>query len=178
MVSSTISYFRSDILQYLSKIFRLENFHEKDIQRLLRISEIRKYQRGQLISEKGKTSRNIYYLISGRIQVELTENFIQVYSHTGAHFGEMSVFNGNYNPYTIIALEDSIFVAINLKRLENLLETDSYPFKYIIFRKIAEDLSSKLQSTTNELIKIRNEISCMKTNIETVHRDNSLKSPD
>jgi CRP-like cAMP-binding protein len=71
MVSSTISYFRSDILQYLSKIFRLENFHEKDIQRLLRISEIRKYQRGQLISEKGKTSRNIYYLISGRIQVEL-----------------------------------------------------------------------------------------------------------
>jgi CRP-like cAMP-binding protein len=162
MASSTISHFRSDILRYLAKIFRIENFHEKDIQRLLRISEIRKYQRGQLISEKGKTNRDIYYLISGRVQVELTENFIQVFSHTGAHFGEMNVINGNHNPYLITALEDSVFVAINLKRLENLTETDSYPFKYIMFRKIAEDLSSKLQSTTHELIKIRSEISYLK----------------
>jgi CRP-like cAMP-binding protein len=162
MASSTISHFRSDILRYLAKIFRIENFHEKDIQRLLRISEIRKYQRGQLISEKGKTNKNIYYLISGRVQVELTQNFIQVFSHTGAHFGEMSGISGNHNPYLITALEDSVFVAINLKRLENLTETDSYPFKYIMFRKIAEDLSSKLQSTTDELIKIRNEISYLK----------------
>jgi CRP-like cAMP-binding protein len=162
MASSTISHFRSDILRYLAKIFRIENFHEKDIQRLLRISEIRKYQCGQLISEKGKTNRDIYYLISGRVQVELTQNFIQVFSHTGDHFGEMSGISGNHNPYLITALEDSVFVAINLKRLENLTETDSYPFKYIMFRKIAEDLSSKLQSTTDELIKIRNEISYLK----------------
>jgi CRP-like cAMP-binding protein len=162
MASSTISHFRSDILRYLAKIFRIENFHEKDIQRLLRISEIRKYQCGQLISEKGKTNRDIYYLISGRVQVELTQNFIQVFSHTGDHFGEMSGISGNHNPYLITALEDSVFVAINLKRLENLTETDSYPFKYIMFRKIAEDLSSKLQSTTDEQIKIRNEISYLK----------------
>jgi CRP/FNR family transcriptional regulator, cyclic AMP receptor protein len=162
MTSSIISYFRSDILQHLTKIFRLENFQEKDIQRLLRISEIRKYRRGQLISEEGKTNGYIYYLISGCVQVEINENLIQVFNHTGAHFGEMSVLNAKHNLSSVTALEDSVCVAISLKGLEGLAETDSYPFKYIMFRKIAEDLASKLKSTIDELIESRNEISRLK----------------
>jgi CRP-like cAMP-binding protein len=165
MAFSTISYARSDILQQLKKIFRLEIFDEKDIQRLLRFTEIRKYRRGQMITEEGKTSGYIYYLVSGRVQEEINENIIQVFSHTGAHFGERSIISVNQDETTVMAIDDSVFVAINFKQLECLEGTDSYLFKYIMFRKIAEDLSSKLKSTTDELIRSRKEISHLKKNI-------------
>ena len=119
------------------KFFRSKNFPDKDIQKLLRISEVRRYRTGQVIIEQGKSDGVTYYLVNGQVRVEKDGALLHILRRTGDVFGEMSAVDGFQRTASVMALEDSVCVAINMRRLENLAEAESYAFKYMLFKKIS-----------------------------------------
>lgn len=145
--------FKSDILEHLKEIFPVEGFQDKDIQRLLRISEIRKYRSGQLIVEEAKSHSYVYYLISGQVKIEKNGNVIGILRYTGDQFGAVGSICGNQSSASVMAIDNCVCVAINIRRLESLAEAESYFFKYIIFRKVARDLCSTLETIMTELVR-------------------------
>ena len=162
MVQSTVLDYKGGILYQLKKIFPIENFPEKDIQKLLRISEVRKFRTGQVIVEQGKSDGITYYLVNGQVRVEKDGVLLHILRRTGDVFGEMSAVGGFQRTASVMALEDSVCVAISMRRLENLAEAESYAFKYMLYRKIATELSAKLRTTTTRLLQVTKELEELK----------------
>ncbi len=162
MAQPTVLDYKSGILYHLKKIFPIENFPEKDIQKLLRISEVRRYRTGQVIIEQGKSDGVTYYLVNGQVRVEKDGSLLHVLRRTGDVFGEMSAIDGFQRTASVMALEDSVCVAINMRRLENLAEAESYAFKYMLYKKISVELSAKLRTTTTRLLQVTKELEDLK----------------
>jgi CRP-like cAMP-binding protein len=162
MSHSTVHNFKSDILRELKKIFPIETFPEIEIQKLLRVSEVRKYRTGQMIIEQGQTDGLTYYLVSGQVSVEKDGNLLFDLRRRGDLFGEMSAVDGFQRSASVMALVDTVCIAVNMKRLENVAEAEGYAFKYFIYRNIALELSAKLRSTTSKLLQAKKEIEQLK----------------
>ncbi len=158
--------YKSGILHQLKKIFPIENFSENDLQKLLRICEIRKFRTGQVIIEQGNTDDFTYYLVSGQVRIEKDGNPLFVLRRTGDVFGEMGVIDGFQRSASVMALEDCVCIAINMKRLENVVEAENYAFKYMLYRNLSRELSAKLRATTKALLEARGEITRLKREYE------------
>ncbi len=158
--------YKSGILEQLKKIFPVENFSEKDLQKLLRICEVRKFRAGQVIIEQGSNDGYTYYLVSGQVRIEKNGNLLVVLRRGGDAFGEMGAVDGFQRSASVMALEDCVCIAINMKRIESVAEAESYAFKYMLYRNISRELSAKLRGTTQALVEAREEIARLKKKYE------------
>ena len=166
MVQLDYSNENNDIIQKLMRVPALKPFKEKEIQELLRMSTIKKFRAGELIFEEGSFENLTYYLISGRVKIVKNHKDLLILQRTGDVFGEMGPITGDARSASVYAAEDSLCIEMKISSLDHLPEENIYAFRYIIFRGFAEVLAGRLKTTTEELIKARDEITTLQHQIK------------
>jgi CRP-like cAMP-binding protein len=105
---------------------------------------------GSALLREGATGDTLYIILSGRVKVYKTgDNMEQIeiaLLGSGSIFGEMGVFDGQPNSATIIAVEDSIFLAINRQRLFDFLH-DNPDIAIPLMHTMIYILSSRLRKS-------------------------------
>ena len=95
----------SDIIQKLRQIPVLESFEEKDLQELLRLAKVWKFEPGELILEEGTHNTWLFYLVSGKVRVLKSGKELVVMQRIGDIFGEMGVIDGSVRSASVYAID-------------------------------------------------------------------------
>ncbi len=72
-----------DFVKQLKEIPALEPFEDKNLQGLLRLSKIRKYESEELILKEGSYDSWIYFLVSGEVKIVKENKEISVLKRKG-----------------------------------------------------------------------------------------------
>ena len=139
----------------LRNIPTLSPFTEKNLEGLIRLSKIRKYEPEELILEEGSFDKWIYFLISGKVQVIKDGKTISTLLRTGDIFGEMGIIDGSARSATIQALDETVCLATDASNIDELSGNDQLAFGYILYRVISEILANRLRVTSEELVKAK-----------------------
>ncbi len=147
-----------DIIKKLTQVPMLKSFEEKDLQKLLRLSEIKEYKPGDLIFEEGSYDGCIYYLVYGKAKIVKNEKELSVLQRTGDIFGEMGALDGSARSASVYATDNTMCLAIKISDVEGSSAKDQFEFRYRIYRGFAEVLANRLRVTTEELVRTREEL--------------------
>jgi len=147
-----------EILERLRTIPVLKAFDDEELQELLKMSEIREYDPGDLILEEGKTDGWIFYLVSGKVTISKKGKQLVTLETTGDVFGEMGAINGTVRSASVHALDSAICLSLNVVDIDKFSAKNRFAFRYIIYREFAQILANRLRETTEELIKAKEEI--------------------
>lgn len=143
------------LIKKMRDIPALKSFEDQEFKELLRLSEIKIYEPGDLVFEEGSRDQRIYYLISGKVKIVKHGKELAVLKTTGDIFGEMGGIDGSARSASVYAAEEAMCLAINLLEIEKLSVKDRLTFRYIIYREFAKVLASRLRLTTDELVRAR-----------------------
>ena len=152
MIESDFLNESSNLIQDLKKIPTLEPFSEKDLQRLLKLSKIRKYKSGEQIIEEGKRDSWIFFLIYGEVSVTKKGKTLSVLKRRGDVFGEMGILKGSARSASIYAATDVVCLSTDTAYIDELTGDDKMAFCYVLYRIFAEVLADRLRLTNQKLI--------------------------
>lgn len=105
------------LVKVIGKIPIFAGFELADIQRILKICQLKDFQAGEHIYVKGEPSEEMLILLRGKLSVtgESGEEFAQV--SPGSPTGEMGVFTGQPRTANIIAVADSTAIVLGRESL-------------------------------------------------------------
>jgi len=126
--------------------------------KILRISSKRLYHPGEAVIQAGTESRNMFILIKGMLEVVFPDGKELSRITPVELVGEMGLFTGEQRSASVIAVEESIVLAIHRKELMNLFRKDG-ELGILILTNVIRDISHKLKksnTTIEELKKVCN----------------------
>lgn len=161
-------YLKNDIknIQRLLVIPTLQKFEQESLGRLLKLSKIRQYDKGECIIREGDQDPWLYFLLSGKVRVEKEGVEIFQINKIGDLFGEMRVVDNSSRSASIYAETPATCLAINTSGKKGFGVSDSgdrdVEFLLVLYRIFSEFVSIRLRITNEELIQTKKEIEELK----------------
>ena len=155
-----------EIIQKLRAITPLRLIRDEDLKGLLKSSKMIKYDPYETIITEGEYSSWIYFLIKGEVGIQKEGETISVLRRCGDIFGEMSIIDNSPRSASIIAISNTICLAIDTSYSEKLKGNDRNAYNAVIYRIFAEILAERLRNMDKELLIMKNKNYRLKTEIE------------
>ncbi len=155
-----------EIIQKLRAITPLGLIRDDDIKGLLKSSKIIKYDPYETIITEGEYSSWIYFLLKGEVGIQKEGETINVLRRCGDIFGEMGIIDNSPRSASIVAISNTVCLAIDTSYAEKLKGNEKNAFNAVIYRIFAEILAERLRKMDAELLKIKNENYRLITEIE------------
>jgi CRP-like cAMP-binding protein len=144
-----------DTLKKLPIFNTLDDFRLKD---LLKLCKLRQYEKGERIFEENTFDNYIFFLVSGKVRIERNGIALGFLRRLGDAYGIVEVIDAKPRPASIYAEEDTVCILMDAAYMDRLPEKDKAVQLYIVYRIFTEVLSERLRSTTEELIKTKEEL--------------------
>lgn len=152
-----------ELIEKLKKVPVLHSFGNKDMNKLLSFSNVKKYFAGENIIEEGSYDNWIYFLVEGNARIVKNGEEIDTLRRTGDIFGEMCVIDGSPRSASIEAIDDVTCLATDVSFMDSLYNEDKVAFCSIFYQMIAEVLACRLRETSKELVKTKEELQRLKS---------------
>lgn len=149
---------RKDLLKKFEDFPFLKNIDPDHLLQMLRLSKLRSYDEGEVITEEGIYDCWIYVLILGEVKVEKAGNELARFCDSGDTFGELAIIDGEARSATISTTKKTMCLAIDASFLERLPPAEQSAFYSIFYRMLAEILSKRLRDTGQELVDCKNQL--------------------
>ena len=142
----------------------LKKFETENLGQLVRLSKIREYEPGEIIIKEGEKDRWIYFLLSGKVRVIKQGVPVVEIDDEGALFGEVSILDGLARSASVTAMTKASCLAVDTSATDRLsTEDERAGFLLLLYRVIAEFISLRLRTTTDELIKAKQKLKSLTT---------------
>jgi len=139
-----------DLVKYLSRFPVFETLGGHGIRDLVTLLRRKSYAAGDIIIRKGEPGRNLFIIVSGKVEVVADGDVTISIMGQGEVFGDMSLLTGNPVVATIRVLEPATVLKLSKESFEGLLM--KYPsFQMYFTRLLAERLSRTDHDRAREL---------------------------
>jgi CRP-like cAMP-binding protein len=146
-------------IKKLMTIPSLQKFETKHLKRLLRLSKIREYEKGECIIKEGMKDRWLYFLLAGKVSVRKGGTEITIIDKMGEIFGEMQIIDRRSRSASVFAEGKTTCLAVDISATDRLIASDEKAnFLLMLYRMFVEFISVRLRCTNEELIKYKKEI--------------------
>lgn len=149
---------RNPLLDSIKSIPVLKDFEDQELNRLLEMSKIRKYEAGECIVKEGHSDTWLYFLLTGQVKISKKGKEVALLSSKGEIFGEMGAMDSSRRSASVHAVSDTACLATDIFYLQKLTGNDKLAFGYVFYRLMSEILTQKLRQTTEELVKAQKRI--------------------
>ena len=150
---------REFLVEKFHKLPFLGAIHDNHIKKILKLSKIRKYENGEVITPEGAFDNWVYILLSGVVNVIKDEKIIATLDEIGETFGELAVIDGKSRSASVQACGETVCLAIDASFMEKTSEPlDQVLFVSILYRLFAEVIAHRLRTSNEELIRLRTEV--------------------
>ncbi len=129
----------SSIADLLCNFSLFSGLSKADIKEIVSFLKLRRYAKGETVIRKGEPGRNLYIIISGRVQILEDAEVSIAFLGTGEIFGEMSLLSGDPVGATVKVTEDSKVLYISSRDFRQVL--NRFPSLQMYFAKM---LASRL----------------------------------
>jgi CRP/FNR family cyclic AMP-dependent transcriptional regulator len=154
-----------DILDKLRLMPALKSLGEEDLEGVLSLSRIQRFEEGEIIIREGQYDNWIYFLISGKIAIEKKGETIGVLQDRGDIFGEMGIIDGSPRSATIRAVDKSVCFAMDASYIDRLKGDDRVAFQCILYQAFAQILATRLRISDERFLKINDAYTALKREI-------------
>jgi len=150
---------RERLVDKFQRLPFLGTIDPKYLKKILKLSKIRKYGPGEVITPEGSYDAWIYIILSGSVRVVKQEQEIARLDHVGDAFGELAVIDGHSRSASVQAMVETVCLAIDASFLDQAEEThDRTVFFSVFYRLFAEIVAQRLRLANEELVGLREEI--------------------
>ncbi|MEW6593320.1 MAG: cyclic nucleotide-binding domain-containing protein [Thermodesulfobacteriota bacterium] len=141
----------------------LESLDPKYLKKILRLSKIRKYEAGEVVTPEGTYDSWVYIILSGAVRVVKQEQEIARLDHVGDAFGELAVIDGQRRSASVQTITETVCLAIDASFLDRAEESHERTVFFSIFYRIfAEIVAQRLRLANEEMVGLREEIERLK----------------
>ena len=140
-------------------------FDDHRLKSLLRLCKIRTYEAGETVIQEGEQERCMYFLFSGAVQVSKGGRMLSTLRRTGDVFGEMSLVDGSPRSATVRAVGEATCLTVDASRLDRSADKNDADFRSAMYRMFAHILTQRLRLTTEDYLKVRQELEQVKKNV-------------
>ncbi len=148
----------SNILQYLPVVKNIQIFHwlhENELQKMLLISAIQRYEKGEKVITQGEVGDSLFAIIDGSVDVLVNDKKHQdiVVSRIlpGEVFGESAIFLTNKRTASVVCAEDTTVMKITRKNLLFYFKTTPHAGNKLLMLLI-HNLLKKLKNANEDLV--------------------------
>ena len=154
-------------IQRLMAFLALTGEETDNLEKLLKLSRIRRFEPGSVIIREGDKDPWIYFLLHGSIRISRKGVQFHTIDHRGEIFGEMQMVDGEHRSATVTAETNVTCLAVDTTQSGHLPVTDEKEGRknllLYLYRIIAEYMSGRLRIRTEELAEARLEADRLKT---------------
>ncbi len=114
-----------DKTELLRQIEIFSPLTDEELEQVIHMFTIRSFKKNEIILYEEDTNEYMYAILTGRVKVFKTtpdgKEIILAVHGTGEFFGEISLIDGNTEPATVMAMEDSVISLISRKNFYTLM---------------------------------------------------------
>jgi CRP/FNR family cyclic AMP-dependent transcriptional regulator len=143
------------VLNDIKKFEIFEPFQEDELQHLMAMSKIRKYNPGETIFAQGSADTWLYFMVYGKVRLMKDNKPVALLQRRGDVFGEMGALECAPRSASAVAVGETVCLATDIYYIEQLTGTDKLAFGYVIYRVFSGVLADRLRVTTEELLELK-----------------------
>lgn len=132
------------------------------LEQLLRVSKLRFYDEGDIISTEGEQDNWVYILLDGEVIISKRESKLATINNPGEVFGELTMIDNHPRSATISVENKAVCLAININLVDDMQAKERYAFFPFFFLTLTNALSSRLRATDEELTRLKAELASYK----------------
>ncbi len=138
---------REDLIDKFQRLPFLENLDPKYVEKVLKLSKLRKYTPGEVITAEGTYDSWVYILLGGAVRVVKHGQEIARLNQLGESFGELAVIDGQRRSASVEATEETLCLAIDAVFFDRSQDShERTVFFSVFYRIVAEILAQRLPS--------------------------------
>jgi len=135
-----------------------EGVPEEQLQKLLALASVRRYDAGQVILRQGEPNTEVYVLLRGRVAVKVDGRLICHLRRRGDIFGETGVLSGQSAGATVEAAEPVEALALCVEKLRRARDEGGQELHSVFFEWLARVLAGQLH-LASEKAKLHEDLS-------------------
>lgn len=143
------------VLNDIRKFEIFEPFQDDELQHLMSMSKIRKYNAGETIFDQGSADTWLYFMVYGKVRLVKDSKPVALLQRRGDVFGEMGALECAPRSASAVAVGETVCLATDIYYIEQLTGTDKLAFGYVIYRVFSGVLADRLRVTTEELLELK-----------------------
>lgn len=154
------SKFLKDTVQNIEKLLTIplmKEFETKSLGNILRQSKVHQYEDGEMIIKEGDVSPWLYFLLSGEVRVEKDGADLAILRRKGDVFGEMGMLSDSYRTASAAAIGETVCLAMDATLINKFSANDKLAFCCILYRVLAEVVTERLKTTSQDIVKLKKE---------------------
>jgi len=156
---------RGFLVDKLQQLPFLGSLSEKYIKKILRLSKIRTFEHGEIITPEGAYDTWVYILFSGAVRIVKNGKEITRIEELGATFGELAAVDGKARSASVEAIGATVCLAIDASFLSEAEEPlEQALFVSALYRLFTEVIAQRLRTANEELVRVRSELDQLKRN--------------
>ncbi len=154
---------RTDLVKKLKDFPFFKNINPEHLLDMLKLSKLRSYDEGEVITPEGVYDSWIYVVVYGEVKVSKGGVELARFNESGDTFGELAIIDGEARSATVSATIKTKCLAIDASFLDRLPLEEQSAFYSIFYRMLAEILSKRLRETGQELAQCKAELQLLKS---------------
>ncbi|MBI5519952.1 MAG: cyclic nucleotide-binding domain-containing protein [Desulfovibrio sp.] len=144
----------AEMLEQLRRVPAFAPLEERQIEAVMKLSRLRRYEPGEIITHEGEYDGWVFFLIQGELSI--THKGVQVGTvrRLGDVFGEMGVVDGSPRSATITALKPSLCIALDASIFERLEGADRCAVRALLYKVFCEIMAVRLREMDAKLAEL------------------------
>ena len=144
-----------DILDTLHRISFLREIDDRHLQSIFRMSKVISYEQGEKIIVEGACESHLFILLVGEVKITKYDAVVAWLRQTGDIFGEFALIDLLPRSATAIALMPTTCLTIDASYVDALPPTEQAVIHAILYNSLAQLLTERLRSTSEELASLK-----------------------
>lgn len=145
---------------------------------MLSSAEVQLYRPGHVIIRQGQSSDRIFFLADGVVKVVKNGKEVCSLSRVGEVFGELATLTGKTRSATVVAETAVTCVTVQPDAAAGLDEHENVSFKNALQNALMNLLVERLQETTSEVAKLRDDFERAQAQIRVLMRGLDAKESE
>lgn len=142
---------------FLSKIELFKNLSKNEIEKIIELSEEKKYKKGELLFAENVERKNLYVIIDGQIESFKRSSFgeerrLAIYTNHD-FIGEGALLDNSPHSTSARVISDATILLINRDKFRQLFDEDS-SIGFSVLANIAKVISRRMRSANTRVINI------------------------
>ncbi|HAE87800.1 TPA: hypothetical protein DCG86_07230 [Candidatus Marinimicrobia bacterium] len=139
-----------DVKEFLKDLTFFEGLPNAVVDDLIPYTEVLKLPAGSLLLQEGEKSRDLYFLVSGRIEITMKVNFdenekIDIYRlKPGEAVGEFSFIDGAPRSASALVDKDAVIIKFDYEKLNGLFDKNPR-VGYLFMKRLAHSLTDRMR---------------------------------
>jgi CRP-like cAMP-binding protein len=153
------------LVHKLQRLPFLGSLSDRYIKQILRLSKIRTFEDGEIITPEGAYDTWVYILFSGAVRVVKHGKEIARIEEIGGAFGELAAIDGKSRSASVQAIGPTVCLAIDASFMSEAAEPlEQALFVSVIYRLFTEVIAQRLRTSNEELVRVRSELDQLRRN--------------